>query len=171
MKQIKVGIIGGTGYTGVELLRLLLVHPSVDVQVVTSRAEAGKRVTELFPGLRGFTNLEFSLPSVQALNQCDLVFSATPNGIAMQHASELLENGVKLIDLSADFRLKDVAVWEHWYAMPHACPHLIDQAVYGLPELNREQIKSANIVAQSWLLSYRNYIGFITTDSRWSDRL
>lgn len=161
MNQIKVGIIGGTGYTGVELLRLLLVHPDVDVQIVTSRSAAGQAVTEMFPGLRGFTNLKFSQPSVKALQQCDLVFSATPNGVAMQHASELLEHGVKIIDLSADFRLADVAEWERWYDMQHACPQLIEQAVYGLPELNREQIKNANIVANPGCYPTATTLGFL----------
>ena len=145
--MIKAGIIGGTGYTGVELLRLLCVHPQVDVQVITSRSEAGKSVASLYASLRGFVDLQFSEPDVTALKQCDVVFSATPNGVLMNYARELVDAGVKLIDLAADFRIKDVTVWEQWYGMPHACPELIEQAVYGLPEMNREAIRSATLIA------------------------
>lgn len=147
MNQIKIGIIGGTGYTGVELLRLLSVHPNVTVTVITSRAEAGRPVVDLFPNLRGYTELTFSQPDTGALTDCDLVFSATPNGIAMTHARALFDAKVKLIDLAADFRLKDVSVWEQWYGMQHACPELVRGAVYGLPEVNRVEITTAQIVA------------------------
>lgn len=145
--MIKVGIIGGTGYTGVELLRLLAGHPQVKLAVITSRGEAGKKVADLFPSLRGHVDLVFSEPDNRALATCDVVFSATPNGVAMQHARELLEAGVRLIDLAADFRLKDPAVWERWYGMPHACPELLAEAVYGLPEVNRERIRHARLIA------------------------
>jgi len=119
--MITVGIIGGTGYTGVELLRLLAQHPQAQLAVITSRGEAGKPVADMFPNLRGRVTLKFTEPDDRALSACDVVFSATPNGVAMQHARTLLEAGVKLIDLAADFRLKDPAVWEQWYGMPHAC--------------------------------------------------
>jgi N-acetyl-gamma-glutamyl-phosphate reductase len=145
--MIKVGIIGGTGYTGVELLRLLAQHPQAALNVITSRGEAGKRVSDLFPNLRGHVELAFSEPDAKALAACDVVFSATPNGVAMTHARALLAAGVKLIDLAADFRLKDVALWEQWYGMPHACPELLAEAVYGLPEVNRAQIKKARLIA------------------------
>ena len=147
MTKIKIGIIGGTGYTGVELLRLLVTHPNAEVVLITSRSEAGREVSDLFPSLRGFTDLAFSKPEPSSFNDCDLVFSATPNGIAMTHARELMDKGVKLVDLAADFRIKDISTWEQWYGMTHACPELVDQAVYGLPEVNREDIKSANLVA------------------------
>ena len=145
--MIKVGIIGGTGYTGVELLRLLARHPRVELACITSRAEAGRPVADLFPSLRGFVDLAFSAPDPERLAACDLVFSATPNGVAMQHAPGLLAAGVRLIDLAADFRLRDAATWEHWYQMTHACPDLLAEAVYGLPELNRERIRQARLVA------------------------
>ncbi|HEC12729.1 MAG TPA: N-acetyl-gamma-glutamyl-phosphate reductase [Acidiferrobacteraceae bacterium] len=145
--MIKVGIIGGTGYTGVELLRLLVMHPQVELNLITSRGEAGRRVSELFPSLRGFVDLEFSPPDGAALKACDLVFAATPNGVAMHYAPGLLEAGVRFIDLAADFRIKDQSTWEHWYGMEHACPELLDQAVYGLPEMNREQIANAQLIA------------------------
>lgn len=161
MSKIKIGIIGGTGYTGVELLRLLVTHPNADVVLITSRSEAGRQVADLFPSLRGFTELEFTKPEPSSFNHCDVVFSATPNGIAMTHARELLEKGVKLIDLAADFRIKDVSVWEQWYGMTHACPELIEQAVYGLPELNRESIMGANIVANPGCYPTATTLGFL----------
>lgn len=145
--MIKVGVVGGTGYTGVELLRLLVMHPEVDLQVVTSRSEAGSPVADMFPNLRGATEVCFTEPDVDRLGACDLVFFATPNGTAMQQVPALLERGVKVIDLAADFRLQDPAEWEQWYGMPHACPDILAEAVYGLPEVNREAVRSARVVA------------------------
>lgn len=143
----KVGIIGGTGYTGVELIRILSRHPGAELKVITSRGEAGRRVSEIFPSLRGVCDLCYSQPESNSYEECDVVFSATPNGIAMTLARELLQAGTRLIDLAADFRIRDVAVWEHWYGMQHACPELIAEAVYGLPEINREAIREARLVA------------------------
>jgi len=145
--MIKVAIVGGTGYTGVELLRLLAMHPDVSLQVITSRSEKGIRVSDMFPNLRGHVDICFSEPDVTVFTECDLVFFATPNGIAMKMVPELLDAGVKVIDLAADFRLNSENEWQHWYGEPHACPELLDQAVYGLPELNRSAIASANLVA------------------------
>ena len=145
--MVKVGIVGGTGYTGVELLRLLAAHPEVELSVITSRSEAGLPVADMFPNLRGHVDLAFTAPNSEALVACDVVFFATPNGIAMQSAPELLEAGVKVIDLAADFRLKDPAAWKTWYGMDHACPALLEEAVYGLPEMNREAIQSARLIA------------------------
>lgn len=145
--MIKVGIVGGTGYTGVELLRLLVLHADVSLRVITSRSEAGTRVADMYHNLRGYTELRFTQPDAGKLAACDLVFFATPNGIAMQQARELLEAGVRLIDLAADFRIKDIATWSHWYGMEHACPDLVAEAVYGMPELNREAIRDARLVA------------------------
>lgn len=145
--MIKVGVVGGTGYTGVELLRLLALHPEVQLQAVTSRGEAGTPVSDLFPNLRGYVDLAFSEPDMAVLAACDLVFFATPNGIAMNMARDLLESGVRLIDLAADFRLRDAAVWQQWYGMEHACPDLLGEAVYGLPEVNRAAIAQARLVA------------------------
>ncbi len=159
--MIKVGIIGGTGYTGVELLRLLCVHPKVRLTVITSRGEAGKKVADLFPNLRGHVNLAFSEPDEKQLATCDVVFAATPNGVAMQHARALVQAGVKLIDLAADFRLQDPALWEQWYGMPHACPELLAEAVYGLPEVNRDKIKNARIVANPGCYPTAVQLGFL----------
>jgi N-acetyl-gamma-glutamyl-phosphate reductase len=145
--MIKVGVVGGTGYTGVELLRLLAAHPQVEMTAITSRAEAGTPVAELFPSLRKRVDLAFSDPAGAPLKQCDCVFFATPNGVAMSQAKALLDAGVRIVDFSADFRLKDRAVWEKWYKVAHASPELFAQAVYGLPEINREKIRPARLVA------------------------
>src|ERR1035437_3400227 len=159
--MIKVGIVGGTGYTGVELLRLLALHPQVSLQVITSRADAGTAVSQMFPSLRGFVDLLFVHPDEAHLEQCDLVFFATPNGIAMQQVRTLLEAGVRVIDLAADFRLQDIASWEKWYGMAHACPDLVAEAVYGLPEINREQIKSARLIANPGCYPTAVQLGFL----------
>jgi N-acetyl-gamma-glutamyl-phosphate reductase len=157
---IKVGIVGGTGYTGVELLRLLALHPQVELHSITSRAEAGMAVSQMFPSLRGYCDISFSHPDSANLAQCDVVFFATPNGIAMQQTRALLEAGVRVIDLAADFRIKDVKVWEKWYGMTHACPELIEEAVYGLPEVNRTSIKQARLVANPGCYPTAVQLGF-----------
>lgn len=144
--MISVGIVGGTGYTGVELVRILLRHPNVQIKALTSRTEAGMRVDAMFPSLRGLTDLEFSNVDQDVLNQCDVVFFATPHGVAMKQARDLADGGVKVIDLAADFRLKNTIEFEKWYGMPHACPDLLQESVYGLPEINREAIKTARII-------------------------
>jgi N-acetyl-gamma-glutamyl-phosphate reductase len=159
--MIKVGIVGGTGYTGVELLRLLALHPQVSICVVTSRADEGVRVDAVYPSLRGFVNVSFSQPSVANLAKCDIVFFATPNGTAMLMARELLASGVKIIDLSADFRLKDPKQWSQWYGMEHACPELIAEAVYGLPELHRAAIKPARLIACAGCYPTAVQLGFL----------
>lgn len=145
-KKIKVGIVGGTGYTGVELLRLLALHPNVELTAITSRGDAGLRVADMFPNLRGYIDLAFSDPATANLTACDVVFFATPHGVAMSQAQALLDADVKVIDLAADFRLQDTAVFEKWYKMPHSCPDILRDAVYGIPELNRAQIKSAKVI-------------------------
>src|SRR5512139_719147 len=144
--MVKVGIVGGTGYTGVELLRLLAQHPGANVRAITSRKDAGTRVDEMFPSLRGRYDLAFSDPGAANLGECDVVFFATPHGVAMAQARELVAAGVKIVDLAADFRLRDPADFEKWYAMPHACPDLLAESVYGLPEVNRDAIRRARIV-------------------------
>ena len=145
--MIKVGIVGGTGYTGVELLRLLVAHPDAEIAAITSRGEAGTPVARHFPSLRKRVDIAFSDPSATDLASCDCVFFATPNGVAMGQVRPLLEAGVKVVDLSADFRLKDIATWERWYKMKHAAPDLVAEAAYGLPEINRDGIRTARLVA------------------------
>jgi N-acetyl-gamma-glutamyl-phosphate reductase len=147
VKKYKVGIVGGTGYTGVELLRLLAGHPNVSVELITSRSESGTKVSDMFPNLRGFYDLAFQEPDITLFKQCDLIFFATPNGVAMKQVPALLEAGVKIIDLAADYRIKDIKVWEKWYSQTHTSPQIVEKAVYGLPEIYREQIKVADIVA------------------------
>nr|WP_298249568.1 N-acetyl-gamma-glutamyl-phosphate reductase [uncultured Halomonas sp.] len=146
--MIKVGIVGGTGYTGVELLRLLAQHPEVEVEAITSRSEAGLSVADLYPNLRGhYDGLTFSEPDARRLGACDAVFFATPHGVAHALADELLAHGTRVIDLSADFRLRDAAEWADWYGQPHGAPELLDEAVYGLPEVNRDRIREARLIA------------------------
>ncbi len=159
--MVKVGIVGGTGYTGVELLRLLAMHPQVDVVQITSRAEAGRKVSDLYGNLRGHFDLAFSEPDADELANCDLVFFATPNGTAMKMVPELLDAGTRVIDLAADFRLQDPALWEKWYGMPHACTDVLDEAVYGLPEINRQAIKEARLVANPGCYPTAAALGFL----------
>lgn len=144
--MVKVGIVGGTGYTGVELLRLLANHPQARVEVITSRSEEGIPVADMYPNLRGHHDIAFTVPDVDRLAACDVVFFATPHGVAMSMAPELIERGVRVIDLGADFRIKDIELWEKWYNLKHTCPDLVAKAVYGLPELNRDQIKGAELI-------------------------
>lgn len=160
--MIKAGIVGGTGYTGVELLRILALHSQVKITAVTSRADEGQRVDATYPNLRGYLgDLKFCSPTIENLSICDVVFFATPNGTAMLMAQELLERGIKVIDLSADFRLKNVPDWEKWYAMTHACPDLVTQAVYGLPEIHRENLKTADLIACAGCYPTAVQLGFL----------
>jgi len=159
--MIKAAIVGGTGYTGVELLRILARHPQVRIAAITSRAEAGTPVVKMFPSLRGRIELAFCDPASAALDQCDVVFFATPNGVAMSEARSLLEAGVKVVDISADFRLRDVAEWEKWYKMKHAAPELVAQAVYGLPEVQRTRIREARLVANPGCYPTAVQLGFL----------
>lgn len=159
--MVKVGIVGGTGYTGVELLRLLAQHPAAEITAITSRGEAGQAVADLYPSLRRRLALRFVTPDEADLAACDVVFFATPNGIAMKQAPALLDAGVKVIDLAADFRIADVAVWEKWYGMTHTCPERLKDAVYGLPEVNREAIRTASLVANPGCYPTAVQLGFL----------
>lgn len=145
--MIKAGIIGGTGYTGVELLRLLHNHPQVNVVAISSRSLNGKRVDSIFPSLAGQSDLIFSLPSDETLNTCDIIFFATPHGVAMKGAGAFIEKGIKVIDLGADFRITDSDEWSKWYGLEHTQPSLLKSAIYGLPETNRKKIKDAMLIA------------------------
>ena len=160
--MIKVGIVGGTGYTGVELLRLLAQHSQAEVVVITSRSEAGVRVSDMYPNLRGhYDNLAFSVPDASTLGGCDVVFFATPHGIAHALAGELLQAGTRVVDLSADFRLSDADEWAKWYGQPHGAPELLGEAVYGLPEVNREAIRGARLIAVPGCYPTATQLGFI----------
>jgi N-acetyl-gamma-glutamyl-phosphate reductase len=159
--MIRIGIVGGTGYTGVELLRLLAQHPEADVRAITSRKDAGTPVAQMFPSLRGRYDLAFTDPKDADLAGCNVVFFATPHGVAMAQARELLSAGVRIIDLAADFRLQDPQVFERWYKMPHACPDLLREAVYGIPEINREAIRKARIVGNPGCYPTAVQIGFL----------
>jgi N-acetyl-gamma-glutamyl-phosphate reductase len=159
--MIRIGIVGGTGYTGVELLRLLAQHPEADVRTITSRKDAGTPVAAMFPSLRGRYDLAFTEPAAAGLTSCDVVFFATPHGVAMAQARELLSAGVRIVDLAADFRLQDPQLFERWYKMPHACPDLLQEAVYGIPEVNREAIRKARIVGNPGCYPTAVQLGFL----------
>ena len=159
--MVKVGIIGGTGYTGVELIRLLYMHPLAEIVAITSRTEAGRSLAEYFPNFAGLSDLEFTEPASTPFQFCDLIFFATPNGTAMKVVPELLAAGKKIIDLAADFRLNDAAVWQQWYGEEHACADLLAQAVYGLPEINRAKIKDANLIANPGCYPTSVILGFL----------
>lgn len=160
--MLKIGIVGGTGYTGVELLRLLANHPEAEVSVITSRSEEGIYVADMYPSLRDhYQNLAFTVPDNEQLATCDVIFFATPHGVAHSLAGELLKSNVKIIDLSADFRIKDIALWEKWYKQPHGAPEFVQEAVYGLPEINREKIKSARLIAVPGCYPTATQLGFL----------
>ena len=162
--MIEIGIVGGTGYTGVELLRLLAVHPQASIRVITSRKETGIPVSEMFPSLRRMgplSDLRFSDPASADLRGCNVVFFATPHGVAMAQARDLVGAGVKIIDLAADFRLKDAAEFERWYKMPHSCTDLLAESVYGLPEMYRTQIAKARIVGNPGCYPTATQLGFL----------
>ncbi|MCC6196030.1 MAG: N-acetyl-gamma-glutamyl-phosphate reductase [Burkholderiales bacterium] len=160
--MVKIGIVGGTGYTGVELLRILASHPDADVRAITSRGEAGTRVVDMFPSLRGkYDALAFTAPDATDLTSCDVVFFATPHGVAMAQARALVSAGVRIIDLAADFRIRDVSVFEQWYKQKHACPDLLAESVYGLPEFHRERIRRARIVGNPGCYPTSMQLGFV----------
>ena len=160
MSKIKVGIVGGTGYTGVELLRLLVRHPDVQLHAITSRSEDGVPVSTMFPNLRGVVELKFSDLASGILDECDVVFFATPHGVAMAQAPALIEKGVKVIDLGADFRLQDTVVFEKWYKLAHTATEALSDSVYGLSELNRDAIKSARLVGNPGCYPTTMQLGF-----------
>jgi N-acetyl-gamma-glutamyl-phosphate reductase len=161
MAKIRAGVVGGTGYSGVELLRLLAQHPQVEIAVATSRQDAGKKVSAAYPSLRRRVELSFTQPDDPALKKCDVVFFCTPNGVAMSDARALLDAGARIVDVSADFRLKDVAEWERWYKMKHAAPDLVAEAVYGLCEVNRDRIRAARLVANPGCYPTSVLLGFL----------
>src|SRR5512136_856215 len=145
---MRIGIIGGTGYVGSELLRLLLLHPQVEVTMVTSRQTVGEYIFNIHPNLRGITQQKFVPIDINELQKnCDLVFTATPHGGSVNLVPKLLEVGLKVIDMSADFRLKNPQDYEKWYGWKHAHPELLKEAAYGLPELHRDEIKKARLIA------------------------
>ena len=151
MNRIKTAIVGASGYSGMELLRLLLGHPGVELVAVTSRQEAGKALGDVFPRFRKAPGAELTFiepdPDAIAATGAQAAFLALPHGVAAEIARALLERGVRVIDLSADFRLRDAAVYEEFYGHTHPAPDLLKEAVYGLPEIRAEEIKAARLIA------------------------
>lgn len=160
MRSINVGIVGGSGYTGAELLRLLCQHPHASVVMTTSRSELGRPVSDVYPNLRNHVDLVFIDPDSANLGACDVIFFATPHGTAMRQIPALLNSGARIIDLSADFRIKDIPTWERSYGVSHACPSLVAEAVYGLPEVSRDLIRGAQIVANPGCFPTAIQLGF-----------
>jgi N-acetyl-gamma-glutamyl-phosphate reductase len=147
---IRAAIVGISGYTGAELARLLAPHPSLELTIATSRDNEGRRLQDLFPALRntGRGELKISAPDTEEIAaNCDLAFLAVPNGAAMEMAAQLLDQGIKVIDLSADFRLREEKIYSYWYGLEHTRSDLLQEAVYGLPELYAERIARAELVA------------------------
>jgi N-acetyl-gamma-glutamyl-phosphate reductase, common form len=146
--MIRVAVVGASGYTGGELLRLLAVHQGVEVKMATSREYAGKPVGMVHPNLRGVYSMNFSQFSVDKLGrEVDTVFLALPHGVSMNYVPELLQIGIQVVDLSADYRLKDPSLYKRWYDLEHPHPDLLKQAVYGLPELHGEELSGAKLIA------------------------
>lgn len=145
---MRVGIVGTSGYAGAELLRLLNQHPEAEVEYVASTSKVDRRVDEVLPALAGIVDLTFEPADPKAMaKRCDVIFTATPHGVAMEMAADMLEGGAVLIDIGADFRFADPTVYESWYGLTHTAPDLTKEAVYGLVELFREQVKSARLIA------------------------
>lgn len=160
MKRLTAAIVGATGYTGAELLRLLADHPQAEVQAVTSRKQAGEWMRDLYPHLHGLSDLRFVTPEDVLAMRPDVVFFATPHGVCMDEAERFLQAGCRIVDLSADFRLRDKDVFAAWYGMAHRAPDLLAEAVYGLPEYYREAIRRARLVANPGCYPTAVQLGF-----------
>ncbi len=147
MSKIRVGILGATGYAGIELVRLLLSHPETEITYIVSNSYVGKKISEVYPHLRCVFDMECSgLDVAMAKEKCDVVFTALPHGASKEVIPDLYNAGLRIIDLSGDFRYDDVKVYEEWYGDSHPAPEILEKAVYGLPELHREKIKTTNII-------------------------
>ncbi len=167
--KLKVGILGATGYTGAELIRLLLNHSGVEISWLTSEKFSGKRIWEVFPQFRRFLDLEcVNIARLANLSRIDLAFSCLPHGSSMHFVEKLLQTGARVIDFSADFRIKDVSTYENWYRVKHAYRNFLKEAVYGLPEIHREKIRAAKLVANPGCYSTSAILGLAPLFSKGS---
>jgi N-acetyl-gamma-glutamyl-phosphate/LysW-gamma-L-alpha-aminoadipyl-6-phosphate reductase len=157
---VRVGVVGASGYVGGELLRLLLGHPEVELTVATSRQYRGEYIYRVHPNLRGFTDLQFSDPNIDELtDRCDLVFTAVPHGRAVELVPSLVAVGMRVIDMSADFRLKDPADYVKYYGFEHPHPELLERFIYGVPELHREELKGAKWASAPGCMAVTTILG------------
>jgi N-acetyl-gamma-glutamyl-phosphate/LysW-gamma-L-alpha-aminoadipyl-6-phosphate reductase len=157
---MKVGVVGASGYVGGEILRLLVSHPHAEISMVTSRQYAGEYISRIQPGLKGFTDLTFSeLDYEKLIEKCDLVFTAVPHGTAVDIVKALYDRGMKVIDLSADYRLHNAADYDKWYGWQHPHPELLSKSVFGVPELHREEIKKSQIVSCPGCMAVTSILG------------
>ena len=143
----KIGVAGASGYTGLELLRLLINHPEAEIVFLTSETYQGEDISRVFPSISGFVDIKLSSIESISSDTCDIVFLALPHTTSMEKVPDFLKGHTKVIDLSADYRLKDPVIFKEWYSVVHQKPELLTEAIYGLPEIHREKIKSARLVA------------------------
>ncbi len=144
--MINAGILGGTGYAGIEVVRLLTKHPEVNIKYIVSHTFAGQKISEVYPSLRGICDIRCEELDLERAAECDVVFTALPHGASKEVIPKLFEKGLKIIDLSGDFRYDDPAVYEKWYGQKHDCPELLEKSVYGLCELHRSEIKTHTLI-------------------------
>ncbi|HLV10791.1 MAG TPA: N-acetyl-gamma-glutamyl-phosphate reductase [Halanaerobiales bacterium] len=158
--MIKVSVIGATGYTGIELLRLLRQHKEVEVKKLVSRSNPGKRLKDIYPQFPDDNNL-LSKYNIEELKESDLVFTALPHGVSQDYVSELYNNEIRVIDFSGDYRYRDVSIYENWYGIEHKYPEIAREAVYGLVELNREMLREARLVANPGCYPTASLLGLL----------
>lgn len=159
--MVRAGVLGGTGYAGIEVVRLLLRHPQVELTYVASQTYQGQKLAEVYPNLMGVCDLTCSALDIDAIAQnCDVVFTALPHGASKEVIPSLYEKGLRIVDLSGDFRYDDVKVYEAWYEQEHSAPELLEKAVYGLCELHREEIKQATLIGNPGCYTTCSILGF-----------
>ena len=144
--MIKAAVLGATGYAGIELVRLLSMHPQTEIKILGSQSFDGQRISEVYPNFKGILEKECEKTDIDKVAECDVAFTALPHGASKEVIPEIIKRGVKVIDLSGDFRYDDVSVYEKWYGQKHSSPELLKESVYGMPELYRDKIKNARLI-------------------------